>query len=77
GSDGRWQFADVSKESGAQVRMDGMGLAIGDYDLDGTLDMFMTNINSSVMLKNGGDGSEFTRTAEESATGVGMLGMRP
>ena len=77
GPDGRWQFKDVSKETGTRIRMDGMGLAIGDYDLDGSLDFFITNINSSVMLQNGGDGPLFTRSASESATGVGMLGLRP
>ena len=77
GPDGLWRFADVSKETGAQVRMDGMGIAIGDYDLDGNLDFYMTNINSSVMLRNGGDEPAFTRTASESATGIGMLGLRP
>ena len=38
---------------------------------------YMTNINSSVMLRNGGDEPAFTRTASESATGIGMLGLRP
>ena len=46
GLDGRWRFVDISTSSGAGVPMHGMGLAVGDYDLDGFLDLFMTNIDS-------------------------------
>jgi hypothetical protein len=49
-------FLDVSGGSGADLPIDGMGLAVGDYDLDGFLDLFMTNIGRNVLLRNSGDG---------------------
>ena len=51
GPDG-WVFKDVSIELDADIQMDGMGVAIGDYDMDGRFDLFITNINDSVLLKN-------------------------
>lgn len=72
-----WLFTDISKPSGAKVSMDGMGLAIGDYDLDGYLDLFMTNIFSSVLLRNGGDRPIFADVAPEAGVEVRMIGLRP
>ena len=54
--------------------MHGMGLAVGDYDLDGFLDLFMTNIGHSVLLRNEGDGLRFTNSTAEAGTGIGALG---
>ncbi len=48
---GGWCFADVSAETGAGVEMFAMGVAIGDYDLDGDLDLFLTNIGEHVLLQ--------------------------
>ena len=58
GGDG-WLFEDVSRPMGASVRMDGMGLAIGDYDLDGRFDIFLTNINDNVLLRESRRGRAF------------------
>ena len=44
GQEGGWSFADISAESGTDVRMFGMALAVGDYDRDGRLDFYMTNV---------------------------------
>ena len=49
---GKWTFTDVSETSGAGVEMFGMGLAVGDYDLDGLLDLFVTNIGQNILLNN-------------------------
>ena len=73
---GTWSFVDVSKESGAGVPMSGMGLAIGDYNLDGFLDLFMTNIGPNVLLKNNGDGRTFTNTAVEAGAAITMPGLK-
>ena len=43
-ADGIWQFEDISRDSRADVAMFGMGLAVGDYDLDGHFDLYVTNI---------------------------------
>ena len=74
GTDGSWSFVDISKRSGAGVPMFGMGLAVGDYDLDGFLDLFVTNIADSVLLRNTGDGLRFTDTATEAGVGIGTVG---
>ncbi len=72
--DGSWTFTDVSTESGADAGMFGMGLAVGDYNLDGHLDMFMTNIGRPVLLANDGDGRTFTdTTAEAGLTIIGSM----
>ena len=50
--------------------MFGMGLAVGDYNLDGHLDLYATNINDNVLLKSDGDGLAFTdATARARARG--------
>ncbi len=72
-----WLFTDISKSSGAKVSIDGMGLAVGDYDLDGYLDLYMTNILSNVLLRNQGDGHIFSDTAPEAGVELRMLGLRP
>ena len=55
---GSWCFRDVSAEAGADAVVHGMGLATGDYDNDGDLDFYFSNmVRSMVMLENQGDGS--------------------
>ena len=67
---GRWAFTDVSKDSGAGIEMFGMGLAVGDYDLDGHLDMFVTNIGQNILLKNLGPDDAFEVASVEARTGA-------
>ena len=50
-----WAFTDVSQDSGTGIAMFGMGLAVSDYNSDGYLDMFITNIADNVLLTNDGD----------------------
>lgn len=64
---GGWCFEERAEEAGAAYGLDGMGLAIGDYDNDEDLDLFFTNIGDPVMLANQGDGT-FVDATE--ATGV-------
>ena len=73
-ADGSWAFVDVSAASGADVAMFGMGVAVGDYDLDGSLDLFMTNIGDNVLLKSDADGLRFTDTALRAGVGTGSVG---
>ena len=68
---GGWQFTDISRDSRADVPMFGMGLAVGDYDLDGHFDLYVTNIEDNVLLRNNGDGLTFTETATDAGAGMG------
>ena len=77
GADGSWAFTDISIGSGADVPIYGMGLAVGDYDLDGFFDLYMTNIGDNVLLKNDGDGLSFSNETEPADVGIGDIGLTP
>lgn len=64
---GGWIMTDVSVGSGADVGLNGMGLAMGDYDNDGWFDFAFSNIGPVGVLHNEGDG---TFTDASSASGV-------
>jgi hypothetical protein len=61
-------FDEVSSGSGADVSGYGIGVASGDYDNDGDLDLFVTNVGPNVLLRNDGAG-RFTDVT--TPTGVG------
>ena len=75
GSDGDWKFTDISQDSGADLAMSGMGVGLGDYDVDGDLDMYVTNIGMNVLLRNDGSGIRFSNATLESATGIPNVGV--
>ncbi len=54
---GVWNFANVTVASGTDIRLNGMGLGVGDIDNDGNLDLAMSNIGENVLLHNQGDGT--------------------
>ena len=58
--DGGWTFTDISAESGTNAAIYGMGVAVGDYNLDGNLDLFITNLGDAVLFSNNGDGMTFS-----------------
>ena len=57
-------FTDVTERSGAGVRGYGMGVAVGDYDNDGYLDLFITAFGPPTLLHNNHDGTFKDVTAE-------------
>jgi hypothetical protein len=64
-------FADIGVQAGCAYSQDGkpqagMGVAIGDYDRNGTMDIFKTNFaaDTSTLYANGGDGRCEDRTFE-------------
>ena len=50
-----FMFEEVSNQLGADVGIYGMGIAIGDYDLDQDLDYYITNLGRNVLLENEGN----------------------
>ena len=68
---GDGMFKDVTTGSGADDRGYGMGVATGDYDNDGDVDLYITNVGPNVLLRNDGSG-RFTDVT--SLAGVGHTG---
>lgn len=50
-------FVNVAQLSGMYAEMYGMGIATGDYDNDGDLDYYITNIGKNILHRNNGDGT--------------------
>jgi hypothetical protein len=63
--DGR--YSDVTAGSGLGDSGYGMGVAVGDIDNDGDLDVFVTNYGRDSLYRNQGDGSFVDITAESGA----------
>ena len=70
-NDGAGRFEDVTGESGAGDRGYGMGVACGDVDDDGDVDLYVTNVGANALLLNRGDGRFEDATA---ASGTGHPG---
>lgn len=67
----QWCWTDASAESGADVALHGMGLAVGDYDNDLNLDFYFSNMtNAFPLLHNQGDGT-FSDHAREAGVDIG------
>ena len=67
-----WNFTDVSFPAGVDAGFHGMGLAVGDYDGDGRLDMYVTNWGDNVLYRNLGDGT-FDETTNRAWVGRGVV----
>ncbi|PYR89575.1 MAG: hypothetical protein DMF84_24025 [Acidobacteria bacterium] len=61
---GKLQFVDVTESAGVGHDGYGMGAATGDYDNDGFLDLYVTNVGQNVLYHNNGDGTFTERTRE-------------
>jgi hypothetical protein len=67
-NDGQGRFTDVSRRAGlAGEAAYGMGVAAGDYDGDGDVDLFVANYGPDALYRNNGDG---TLTDVAAAAGV-------
>jgi len=68
GADGRGspRFTDVTERAGVGLRAYGMGAAVGDYDSDGRLDLFVTAFGPDTLYHNNGDGT-FTDATRQAA----------
>ncbi len=64
-------FTDVTQEAGLAVEMYGLGCAVGDYDNDGYVDIYITTVGSNHLFHNLGNGTFSDVTAK---AGVGDPG---
>ncbi len=69
-NDGKGKFEDVTAGSGLDVSFFGMAPALGDFDNDGLVDLFVTGVGGNRLFRNLGAGKFSDVT---SASGVGGL----
>ncbi len=55
-NDGKGRFDDVTKKAGLDRTFYGQGVAIGDYDNDGALDVYITAVGGGHLFRNNGKG---------------------
>ncbi|HEX6200623.1 MAG TPA: CRTAC1 family protein, partial [Thermoanaerobaculia bacterium] len=75
------RFTDVTEESGLDRLATGygMGVATGDYDNDGDVDLYLTNLGPNQLLRNDGPGEDgavtFSDATAETGTGDPLWGV--
>ncbi|MCK4764087.1 MAG: CRTAC1 family protein [Candidatus Aminicenantes bacterium] len=67
------RFVDVTDKSGLRMTGYGMGVAAGDFNNDGWIDLYITNYGANRMLFNKGNGT-FVDVTEKSGTGDTLWG---
>jgi hypothetical protein len=60
---GNGMFEDVTLKTGVRGKGYSMGVATGDYDNDGNVDLYVTGVNHNQLFRNNGDGT-FTDVTE-------------
>lgn len=65
-------FTDVTKSAGLAVQMYGLGVAVGDYDNDGHVDVYLTGLGSNRLFRNLGTGRFRDVTATAGVGGDGF-----
>ncbi len=60
-------FTDITRGSGLDMEMFGMGAAVGDYDNDGRVDLYVTGLNRSYLFQNQSSGgvARFREVSEQ------------
>ncbi|MGH2650128.1 MAG: CRTAC1 family protein [Actinomycetota bacterium] len=54
---GNGRFENVTRKAGLSRKLYGMGCAVGDYDNDGFVDVYVTALGANVLFRNRGDGT--------------------
>ena len=67
-NDGNGHFTDVTAGSGLDVNLYGMGVAVGDYDNDGLVDVYITALHGNHLFHNLGQG-KFADVTEQAGVG--------
>ncbi|MGB2866650.1 MAG: CRTAC1 family protein [Sedimentisphaerales bacterium] len=75
-NEGNWKFTDVTEQTRVGDTGYGLGVAVGDYDNDGDLDIYVNNHGPNVLYRNNGnstfaDVTERAGVANGSYTGAG------
>ncbi len=65
---GDWRFEDVTDKAGLTRGAWGMGVTAADFDNDGWVDLYLTNLGPNTLYRNNGDGTFTDVTAK---AGVG------
>ena len=63
-------FTDVTEKAGLQGAGYSMGVAAGDYDNDGFVDLYVTGVNRNQLFHNNGDGTFTDVTAKAGVAGL-------
>jgi hypothetical protein len=61
-------FKDVTESAGLEYKFWGMGIGAGDYNSDGNVDLYVTQLGPNVLYRNNGDGT-FTDVTEKAGVG--------
>jgi hypothetical protein len=69
-NNGDGTFSDVTEKAGLQGIGYSMGVAAGDYDNDGFVDLYVTGVNRNQLFHNNGDGTFTDVTAKAGTTGM-------
>jgi enediyne biosynthesis protein E4 len=68
-NNGDGTFTDVTEKAGLAGVGYSMGVAAGDYDNDGFVDLYVTGFNCNQLFHNNGDGTFTDRTEKAGASG--------
>ncbi len=69
------RFTDVTGASGIDADGYGLGVAAGDVDNDGLVDLYLTNFGPPQLYRNNGDGTFADVTAESGLSGAAGFGV--
>ena len=69
-NNGDGTFTDVTQQAGLQGTGYSMGVAAGDYDNDGFVDLYIAGVNRNQLFHNNGDGTFTDVTAKAGVSGM-------
>jgi hypothetical protein len=69
-NNGDGTFTDVTESAGLKGKGYSMGVAAGDYDNDGFVDLYVTGVNYNQLFHNNGDGTFTDVTAKAGVSGI-------